>query len=81
MFLCFFTVHLFEAYGRGNISLLLGVVRWAVFNIPLLLLLDRRFGEQGVIFTQVTADGLAALFSLAVFLLWRRKATLRPVQY
>lgn len=80
MFLCFFTVHLFEAYGRGKISLLLGVVRWAVFNIPLLFLLDRRFGEQGVIFTQVTADGLAALFSLAVFLLWRRKAALRPTQ-
>lgn len=78
MFLCFFTVHLFESYGRGRISLLLGVVRWAVFNIPLLLVLDRRFGEQGVIFTQVTADGLAALFSLAVFLLWRKKAALRP---
>lgn len=77
MFLCFFTVHLFEAYGQGRISLLLGVMRWAVFNIPLLLLLDRLFGEQGVIFTQVTADALAALFSLAVFLLWRKKAALR----
>ena len=74
MFLCFFTVHLFEAYGQGRISLLLGVVRWAVFNIPLLFLLDWRFGERGVIFTQVTADALAALFSLAVFLLWRKKA-------
>ncbi len=81
MFLCFFTVHLFEAYGRGKLSLLLGVVRWAVFNIPMLLLLDHCFGMDGVIWTQVSADGLSAAFSLAVFLLWRKRAALRPTTH
>lgn len=78
MFLCFFTVHLFEAYGRGQIALLLGIMRWAVFNIPMLFILDSLFGETGVIYTQVTADGLAALCSLVIFLAWRKKAGILP---
>ena len=73
MFLCFFTLHLFDAYGRGGMALLLGVVRWAGFNIPMLLVLDRWLGERGVIFTQFCADALAAMFSITVFVIWRKK--------
>lgn len=31
MFLSFFTVYLFQAFGKGKISLFLGVVRWLGF--------------------------------------------------
>ena len=50
MFLSFFTVYLFQAFGKGRISLLLGTVRWLVFNIPMLFLLNTLFGMYGLVY-------------------------------
>ena len=47
MFLSFFTVYLFQAFGRGRISLLLGTVRWLGFNIPMLFLPQRPLRYAG----------------------------------
>ena len=66
MFLSFFTVYLFQAFGRGRISLFLGVMRWLVFNIPMLFLLNAVFGMYGIVWAQVTADTLTVLLSLWV---------------
>lgn len=70
MFLCFFTLYLFQSLGRGRISLFLGVSRWLLLNIPMLFILNRAFGMYGVVWSQVTADTLAVLLSFTVYRLF-----------
>ena len=74
MFLSFFTVYLFQAFGKGQVSLFLGVTRWLVFNIPMLFLLNRIFGMYGIVWSQVTADTLTVILSFAVYHLFGPKA-------
>ena len=71
MFMSFFTVYLFQAFGKGRISLLLGVVRWLGFNIPMLYILNAVVGMNGLVWSQVTADSLNVVFSLIIFLRFR----------
>lgn len=67
MFMSFFTVYLFQAFGKGRISLFLGVTRWMVFNIPMLFLLNSIFGMFGLVWSQATADTLTVILSLCVY--------------
>lgn len=73
MFLSFFTVYLFQAFGRGKISLFLGVVRWLGFNIPMLFLLNTIFGMYGIVWSQVTADILTVILSFYTYFRFRPK--------
>lgn len=73
MFLSFFHVYLFNGFGKGRYALLLGVVRWAVFNIPMLFLLNRLVGMYGLVWSQVTADTFTVLLSLAVYRYYETK--------
>ena len=76
MFLSFFTVYLFQAFGLGRVSLLLGTTRWLGFNIPMLFLLNALVGMYGLVWSQVTADTLTVILSLLVY--WKlRPAMLR----
>ena len=72
MFLCFSMVYIFNAYGKGRISLFLGVLRWAVFNIPMLFLLNALLGMQGLVWAQVTADILTVIISYLIFWWYER---------
>lgn len=74
MFLSFYTVYLFQAFGKGHISLLLGVTRWLGFNIPMLFLLNAIFGMYGLVWAQATADILTV--SLSFFMYFRHKPEL-----
>lgn len=67
MFLSFFHVHLFNSFGRGKEALFLGAARWAVFNIPMLFLLNRLFGMYGIVWSQFTADILTVSLSFYVY--------------
>ena len=67
MFLSFFTVYLFQAFGKGHISLFLGVTRWVVFNIPMLFLLNSIFGMYGIVWSQATADVLTVALSFFMY--------------
>ena len=71
MFLSFFTVYLFQAFGRGRISLFLGVTRWLVLNIPMLFLLNAIFGMFGIVWSQVMADALNVAISFYVYWKYR----------
>ncbi len=73
MFFSFFTVYLFQAFGKGRISLLLGVTRWLVFNIPMLFLLNGIFGMYGIVWSQATADTLTVAMSFYVYHKYRPK--------
>ncbi len=67
MFMSFFTVYVFQGFGEGGKALFLGVVRWAVFNIPMLFLLNFLFGMYGIVWSQVTADVLTVILSFIVY--------------
>ena len=74
MFLSFFTVYIFQSFGKGQISLFLGMTRWLVFNIPMLFLLNALFGMFGLVWAQVTADTLTVLLSFYVYRKYRPAA-------
>lgn len=67
MFISFFTVFVFQGFGEGNRSLFLGVMRWAVFNIPMLFLLNRLIGMYGIVWSQVCADIITVILSFYVY--------------
>ena len=67
MFMSFFTVYVFQGFGKGNISLFLGVTRWAVLNIPMLFLLNYIFGMYGIVWSQITADIINVALSYFVY--------------
>lgn len=73
MFMSFFTVYTFQGFGRGERSLFLGIMRWAVFNIPMLFILNHLIGMYGIVWSQVTADILTVTLSAFVYFRFRRK--------
>ena len=71
MFLSFFTVYIFQAFGKGKVALFLGVTRWLGFNIPMLFLLNAVFGMYGIVWSQVAADILTVSLSFYVYYKYR----------
>ena len=66
MFLSFYHVYLFNSYGKGHYSLFLGVLRWAVLNIPMLFIFNAVFGMQGIVWAQVVSDVITVIISVLV---------------
>lgn len=73
MFLSFFHVNLFNGFGKGGHALFLGVTRWAVFNIPMLFILNHFIGMNGIVWSQFTADILTVILSFAVYYVYEKK--------
>ena len=74
MFLSFFTVYLFQGFGIGRVAMVLAILRWAVFNIPMLVLLNALVGMYGILWIPAIGDGITVLLSLAAYLRWRPRA-------
>ena len=66
MFMSFYHVHLFNSYGKGGKALFLGVTRWAVFNIPMLFIMNAIVGMYGIVWSQLIADIFTVILSMAV---------------
>ncbi len=73
MFLSFFHVHLFNGFGKGGHALMLGVMRWVVFNIPMLFILNHFFGIYGIVWSQLCADTLTVILSFIVYRRYERR--------
>lgn len=73
MFISFYTVYIFQSFGEGNIALFLGVMRWAIFNIPMLYILNYFFGMYGIVWSQLTADILTVILSLVIFIIFIKR--------
>lgn len=73
MFMSFYHVHLFNSYGRGQEALFLGVMRWAVFNIPMLFILNSVIGMYGLVWSQLVADILTVILSFATHRRYKKK--------
>ena len=67
MFLSFFHIYLFNGFGKGKQSLFLGVMRWLVFNMPLLYLMNFLFGMYGLAWSQAVGDVLTVILSFIVY--------------
>ncbi len=67
MFLSFHMVHFMQAIDRGKTSFCLALIRQLALNIPLLLILDRLFGMEGIVWTQATADLVNVIISYVIF--------------
>ena len=68
MFMSFFHVHLFNSFGLGRKALFLGLMRWAVFNIPMLFLFNKLFGMYGLVWSQTAADIITVIMSFRVYM-------------
>lgn len=64
MFASFYHVHLFNGYCNGRAALFLGVMRWLVFNIPMLFIMNKVFGMYGLVWSQLLADILTVALSV-----------------
>ena len=53
-----------QAMGKGKETLLHAVVRELVLYIPLMIVLDRMFGELGLAAALPAGEGLGAVFAL-----------------
>lgn len=58
----------YQAVGKGKPALVLSVARQGVFFIPLILILPKVYGIQGVFLTQPLADLLTLIISLLFFI-------------
>ncbi len=72
MFLCFFTVHTYNAFGIGKMALFLAILRFAVVNIPMLFVMDALFGMNGLVWTQLVSDVFVAAISLTIYHTYRK---------
>lgn len=73
MFLCFNMVHYFNALGKGQVSFGLAFIRQLVFNIPIMLFLNRQFGAFGLVWTQLIADMFTVIVSYIAYGIFRPK--------
>ena len=64
---------LFLAAGKAREGGLLSLSRQGIFFIPVILLLPRLFGLQGVIFSQPVADAFTIVLTLVLALKWNKK--------
>lgn len=66
MMIGYHTVNFMNAVGKGKVSFLQSLIRHLVLIIPLLLIMNRFFGLDGLIWAQVVADvvnaGIAIVF-------------------
>ena len=67
MFLSFQMVHFMQAINQGKPAFWMPIIRQIVLNIPMLLVLNRLFGMQGIIWTQVSADILNVIASYVIY--------------
>lgn len=72
MFGSFFHVYVFNGFGRGKEALFLGIMRWAIINIPMLFVLDHMIGMYGLVWSQLISDVLTVIISVIVYRNYRR---------
>lgn len=73
MFLCFFHVYLFNGLRKGKQALLLGVLRWVIFNIPILFFMNYIWALNGIMWAEFLGDGISVVFSIIIYKRFKKK--------
>ena len=63
----------FSATGRPKIGMILSLTRQIIFLIPLLIIMPRMMGIDGIVYAGPTADALAAITTISFFIWEIRK--------
>lgn len=63
----------FQAMGHGAQSLILSACRQGIINVPLLFIMRALAGLEGIVWTQLLADGLTVILSLSMYLVFHKK--------
>lgn len=63
----------FQAMGKGIPSLVLAVSRQGFVFLPIILILNKAFGLNGIIYAQPIADIVAVVIAVAMFLFMQKK--------
>ena len=62
----FMAVAIFQACGKGKLSLIFAIARKVVFEIPAMLILNKAFGMYGMAYGQLVAEFILAIVSIFV---------------
>ena len=71
----FLIVNFMQSVNRGQHSFLLCIVRHIVLSIPLLIIFNAAWGMDGLVWSQLVADGVNAIVSLLVYIRVHKKIT------
>jgi putative MATE family efflux protein len=63
----------FQAIGKGKEALILSISRQGLFFIPILYILPKLFGIQGILFSQFSADLLTGMLTFIIFYVFMKK--------
>ena len=66
---------LFQAMGKGTQSMILALSRQGLIFIPIIAIMSKSFGLDGVIYSQAITDLLTTLLSIAMFILVKKQQT------
>jgi putative MATE family efflux protein len=69
----FNVIFFYQAIGKGLVSLIIGITRQGLFLIPLVLILPKYFGINGVFFAQAIADILIFIIASIMLLVTTKK--------
>lgn len=79
MFTSFHMVNAFQALGKGKMAFFLPFARWAMFNIPLLYIMNALFGMYGIVWAQFAGDILTVTVSIIAYVQFEKKE-LKPME-
>ena len=66
MMIGYHIVNYMNAVNKGKISFLLALIRHVILMIPIMLLMNRLWGLNGLIWSQLAADGLNAVIAIVI---------------
>ncbi|MCR5304871.1 MAG: cation transporter [Lachnospiraceae bacterium] len=72
-FLNYSTSFSMQAVGYGKGTIVHAVFRELVFYIPMMFVLNRLFGEYGLVSALVVGEGAGAVFAMLLFRHWKKK--------
>lgn len=58
---------MFQAVAKGNKAFRLVLMRWCLFNLPIVYIFNALFGMYGVVTAQLAGDGLTAIVCLIAY--------------
>lgn len=68
MMLGFFVTYFMNAVTRGKYAFLIAILRHLVFLIPVMLIMDRMIGMDGLTWSPLVSDGICTVITYAIYL-------------
>lgn len=73
IFLSFFFIYLFQSFGEVKYATIFTIMRWLVFNIPLMFIFNNLFGKMGLICSQFFGDTCLVIIIIFIYRKFSKK--------